>query len=95
MPKTIYRPEHAALLSLLKKYRKAADLTQVECSKALGRPQSFMSDVESGTRRLDIVQLRDLCTVLGVGLQDLIAEFEKSLSADKSTASTWSESSKG
>lgn len=86
MPKTIYRPEHAALLSLLKKYRKAAGLTQVECSKALGRPQSFMSDVESGTRRLDIVQLRDLCTVLGVGLQDLIAEFEKSLSADDSTA---------
>ncbi|WP_348748391.1 helix-turn-helix domain-containing protein [Pseudomonas rhodesiae] len=95
MPKTIYRPEHAALLSLLKKYRKAADLTQVECSKALGRPQSFMSDVENGTRRLDIVQLRDLCTVLGVGLQDLIAEFEKSLSADNSTASAWNESSKG
>ncbi|WP_085701244.1 helix-turn-helix domain-containing protein [Pseudomonas sp. B26(2017)] len=79
MPKTIYRPEHAALLSLLKKYRKAADLTQVQCSKALGRPQSFMSDVESGTRRLDIVQLRDLCKVLGIGLQDLIAELERSL----------------
>lgn len=79
MSKTIYRPEHAVLLSLLKKYRKAADLTQVQCSKALGRPQSFMSDVESGTRRLDIVQLRDLCKVLGIGLQDLIAELERSL----------------
>ncbi|MNG22747.1 Helix-turn-helix domain protein [compost metagenome] len=79
MPKTIYRPEHAALLSLLKKYRKEAGLTQVECSTALSRPQSFMSDVESGTRRLDIVQLRDLCKVLRIGLTDLIAEFEKSL----------------
>lgn len=85
MSKTIYRPENAVLLSLLKKYRKEAGLTQVECSKALGRPQSFMSDVESGTRRLDILQLRDLCSVLGIGLQDLIAEFEKSLSADDST----------
>ncbi|MHC5198087.1 helix-turn-helix domain-containing protein [Pseudomonas frederiksbergensis] len=82
MPKTIYRPEHTVLLSLLKKHRKAAGLTQVQCSKALGRPQSFMSDVESGTRRLDIVQLRDLCKVLGIGLQDLIAEFEKSLAVD-------------
>lgn len=82
MPKTIYRPEHTALLSLLKKHRKAAGLTQVQCSKALGRPQSFMSDVESGTRRLDIVQLRDLCKVLGIGLQDLILEFEESLSED-------------
>jgi len=84
MPKTIYRPENAVLLSLLKKHRKAAGLTQVQCSKALERPQSFMSDVESGTRRLDVVQLRDLCKVLGVGLVDLIVEFEKSLSEDLS-----------
>ncbi|MCE6977215.1 XRE family transcriptional regulator [Pseudomonas frederiksbergensis] len=82
MSKTIYRPEHTVLLSLLKKHRKAAGLTQVQCSKALERPQSFMSDVESGTRRLDIVQLRDLCKVLGIGLTDLIVEFEKSLSED-------------
>lgn len=38
-----------------------------------------MSDVESGTRRLDIVQLRDLCKVLGIGLQDLIAELKRFL----------------
>lgn len=79
MPKTIYNPEHAVLLTLLKKHSTAAGLTQVRCSKALGRPKSFMSDVEGGTRRLDIVQLRNLCKVLGVALQDLIAEFEKSL----------------
>ncbi|WP_458370760.1 helix-turn-helix domain-containing protein [Pseudomonas fluorescens] len=84
MSKTIYRPEHTVLLSLLKNHRKAAGLTQVQCSTALGRPQSFMSDVESGTRRLDIVQLRDLCKVLGIGLQDLIEEFEKAVSAHDS-----------
>ncbi|MDC7813727.1 helix-turn-helix domain-containing protein [Pseudomonas sp. BLCC-B112] len=84
MPKTIYKPEHAVLLTLLKKHRKAASLTQVQCSKALGRPQSFMSDVESGTRRLDIVQLRDLCKVLGIGLTGLIAEFEGALQKDGS-----------
>ncbi|OMQ37140.1 helix-turn-helix domain-containing protein [Pseudomonas putida] len=86
MPKTIHRPEHAVLLTLLKKHRKAAALTQVECSKALGRPQSFISDVESGTRRLDIVQLHDLCKVLGIGLVELIIEFEKSLPVDSATA---------
>ena len=84
MPKTIYKPEHDLLLSLIKKYRKEAGLTQAECSKALERPQSFMSDVETGSRRLDIVQLRDLCKVLGIGLQDLIAEFEISLSENGS-----------
>lgn len=79
MSMTIYRHEHDVLLSLLKKHRKEAGLTQVERSKALERPQSFMSDVETGSRRLDIVQLRDLCKVLGIGLQDLIAEFERLL----------------
>ncbi|OPK11862.1 helix-turn-helix domain-containing protein [Pseudomonas sp. VI4.1] len=82
MSKTIYRPEHTALLALLKKHRKAVGMTQAQCSTALSRPQSFMSDVESGARRLDIVQLRDLCKVLGIGLPDLIAEFERSLSVD-------------
>lgn len=81
MPKTIYRPEHQALLRLLKEYRTAAGLTQVQCSKALNRPQSFISDVENGTRRLDIVQLRDLCTVLGISLSELVQDLEKAISA--------------
>ncbi|AIL60403.1 helix-turn-helix domain-containing protein [Pseudomonas alkylphenolica] len=79
MPKTIYRSEHTVLLNLLRKHRKAAGLTQVDCSKALSRPQSFMSDVENGTRRLDIVQLRDLCKVLGISLIELVQELEKGI----------------
>lgn len=83
MPKTIYRPEHAVLLDLLKRYRKAAGLTQVECSKTLDRPQSFMSDVENGTRRLDIVQLRDLCKVLGISLPELVQELENAITTSQ------------
>ncbi|MBD8091694.1 helix-turn-helix transcriptional regulator [Pseudomonas fluorescens] len=82
MPKTIYRREHAVLLSLLKKYRNEAGLTQVQCSKALGRPQSFMSDVESGTRRLDVVQVRDLCNVLGIPLTKLAIDLEELLAEE-------------
>src|SRR5471032_2484808 len=65
MPKAIYRTEYGVFLTLLKARRLKAGLTQVECSKALGRPQSFMSDVERGARRLDIIQIHDLCNVLG------------------------------
>ena len=82
MTKTIYRSEHQALLSLLKKYRAEAGLTQVQCSKALNRPQSFMSDVENGTRRLDVVQLRDLCLVLGISLIELVEELEKTITVN-------------
>ena len=84
--KTIYRREHDVLLSLIKKHRKEAGLTQVECSRALERPQSFMSDVETGSRRLDIVQLHDLCKILGLNLSDLISEFERVLNENQTSS---------
>jgi transcriptional regulator with XRE-family HTH domain len=75
MPKAIYRTEYEVFLTLLKARRINAGLTQVECSRALGRPQSFISDVERGTRRLDIIQIHDLCNVLGCDLVELIKDF--------------------
>lgn len=75
MPKAIYRREYEIFLALLKDRRIESGLTQVECSKALGRPQSFMSDVERGVRRVDIIQINDLCSVLGCDLVQLIQEF--------------------
>lgn len=81
MPKAIYRPEHDVFLAILKARRAESGMTQTECSHALGRPQSFMSDVERGIRRLDIIQIRDLCSILGCELIDVIAEFEHALKA--------------
>lgn len=81
MTKAIYRPEYEVFLEILKRRRIDAGLTQAECSKVLGRPQSFMSDVERGSRRLDIIQLRDLCHALGLDLPTLVLEFEKTLQA--------------
>ncbi|AUG44130.1 transcriptional regulator [Pseudomonas chlororaphis] len=79
MPKAIYRPEHDIFLAILKARRIESGMTQTDCSQALGRPQSFMSDVERGVRRLDIIQIRDLCGILGCGFVDVIQEFESCL----------------
>jgi hypothetical protein len=54
-----------------------------QCSAALGRPQSFMSDVERGVRRLDTVQLRDLCHVLGGDLVSFTKIFEQALAFEE------------
>ncbi|WP_122316185.1 helix-turn-helix domain-containing protein [Pseudomonas cichorii] len=83
MTKAIYRREHQILIKLLRTIRENANLTQSECSRALGRPQSFMSDVEQGLRRLDLVQLRDLCAVLGYALPQFISEYEEALESGK------------
>ena len=79
MTKAIYRREHTVFLDVLKRMRMQSGMTQTQCSAALGRPQSFMSDVERGVRRLDIVQLRDLCQVMGSDLPTLIDSFEQAL----------------
>ncbi|WP_122755346.1 helix-turn-helix domain-containing protein [Pseudomonas viridiflava] len=80
MTKAIYRREHVIFLEVLKRMRVESGMTQAQCSAALGRPQSFMSDVERGVRRLDTVQLRDLCHALGFDLIGFIKSFEHALS---------------
>lgn len=80
MTKAIYRREHVIFLQVLKRMRVESGMTQAQCSAVLGRPQSFMSDVERGVRRLDMVQLRDLCQVLGSDLISFTKSFEQALS---------------
>lgn len=48
-------------------------------TKALDRPHSFVSDVELGQRRLDLIQLRDICQVLGISLSSFVQRFEEEL----------------
>lgn len=79
MTKSLYRDENMVLLKLLKEHREASGMTQGEFAKALGRPQSFVSDMERGLRRLDLIQIRDICQVLGIGLVDFAARFEQAL----------------
>jgi transcriptional regulator with XRE-family HTH domain len=45
----------------------------------LGRPQSWASKIETGERRLDVAELRQLCIAMGVELSDVIREWEARL----------------
>lgn len=58
MAKTIYSKEHRGLVERLKKARKEAGLDQEDAAKLLGVSQSYISKMESGQRRIDIVQLK-------------------------------------
>ena len=58
MAKTIYSKEHRTLVERLKSARKEAGLDQEEVAKLLGVSQSYVSKIESGQRRIDIVQLK-------------------------------------
>lgn len=76
MKKSIHRREYEAMLRLLREARREAGMTQVELSEALGVRQSFVSDVERGVRRLDVIELRDFCRTLGRDLGAFLAVLE-------------------
>jgi len=63
MPKTIYSKEHRKLVERLKKARKEAGLDQEAVAKLLRVTQSYISKIESGQRRIDVVQLRRFARV--------------------------------
>ena len=79
MEKSIYTREYKVLLRLLREARERAGVTQVELARRLGQTQSFVSKIEVGDRRLDLVQLRTLLAALGVRLGSFVRRFEEAL----------------
>ncbi len=71
--------EQVRLQALLKRLRRDAGLRQVDLAARLGQPQSFVSKLESGERRLDVLELRQLCKILGISFQEFAAKLEDSL----------------
>ena len=68
--------EKKLFLSLVRQMRTDAGLRQADLARKLGEPQSFVSRYESGDRRLDVLELRQICGVLGVSLADFIKRLE-------------------
>ncbi|NBV24085.1 MAG: XRE family transcriptional regulator [Proteobacteria bacterium] len=77
MSKSIFTTEYAVLRELLRELRTEKGFTQVQLSETLGMPQSFVSKYETGERRLDVIELREVCQSLGTTL----AAFAKKLEA--------------
>jgi transcriptional regulator with XRE-family HTH domain len=63
MTKSIRTKEYAYFVGKLKKAREEAGLTQVRVAKKLKRPQSHISNVESGQQRVDVVELQTFAKI--------------------------------
>lgn len=75
-----YRYQYVA--KLLTDLRKQRGLLQQEVADRLGRPQGFVSKVESGIRRLDVVEVLDFLRALEADPHDFI---EKLISGSASS----------
>ena len=71
--------EQKTLQSLLRQLRLDASLNQKDIAQAIGKRPAFVSYYESGARRLDLLELRDVCQALGISLAVFVQKFEKRL----------------
>ncbi len=83
-----YSPEQDRFLALLRQARREAGLTQVDLARRIGEEQSFVSKVERGERRLDILELRHICQALGLRLDAFALRLEQELAAPASDDGT-------
>lgn len=63
MSKSIFSRDHKYLIGQLKRAREEVGLDQAEVAKKLEKTQSYISKVESGQRRIDLIQLKDFAKV--------------------------------
>ena len=66
---------------MLYSLRVNSGIRQTDLANKLGVPQSFVSKIESGERRVDLLELKEICKALNTTLLDFVIEFEKRVNA--------------
>jgi len=59
----------------LKAARGRAHLTQIALAERLGATQTFVSKYERGERRLDLVEIVEICEMMSLSPQSFLAEY--------------------
>ena len=53
------------MLAALKDARESAGISQRKLCKLLGRPYTYISKIEEGSRRVDVIELVLICEAIG------------------------------
>ncbi len=78
MARSTHTAHYRLLIDQLVETRQRADVTQAELARRVNRPQPFISLVERGERRVDVIQFYAIMKALGVdpehAFRELIAK---------------------
>jgi transcriptional regulator with XRE-family HTH domain len=72
MVKSVHSERQKLIVTTLAEQRRAKGMSQAELAKAFGRLQSFIASIESGERRVDLVELLTIADVLELDIHALI-----------------------
>lgn len=79
MKKRIYIAQRDRLVNLLREMRIEADLTQTDLAAHIEKDQAYVSRYESGQRRLDVLEVREICQAIGITLEEFAKKLERAL----------------
>ena len=79
LKKSIYSEEYTAFREMLRDTREKLHLSQEELGKRLGRHQPFIARIESGQRRLDVVEFIHMMRIMGVSSVSFLKKLEASI----------------
>lgn len=74
--KSTYSEKYQALLVLLVTERKARGITQAALAEKLQQPQSFVSKIENGERRLDVIEFLEMANHLSIDPCEVIQKLQ-------------------
>ncbi|ANF50948.1 hypothetical protein A0O34_10645 [Chryseobacterium glaciei] len=81
--KTLNSKENKVLLEMLYQLRASSGLRQSDLADLLNVPQSFISKIESGERRIDFIELREILKCLRSDIIEFLTEFENKINAGR------------
>ena len=70
--KSVHDPRYVEFIGRLRVARRGKDVTQGELARRLGKSQSYISKIETGERRVDVVELLVICEALGISLEAVV-----------------------
>jgi transcriptional regulator with XRE-family HTH domain len=65
----------ALLREFLIRAREGAGVTQVELGRRLNKPQSYISKIETGERRIDFIELLALLEAIPIDIRSFVDDF--------------------
>jgi transcriptional regulator with XRE-family HTH domain len=76
MPKSFFTKRYAVFREQLQQARADAGLSQEQLARKIGWDQTYVSKIERGVRRVDVVELIGICEVLGVDASHFVKRLQ-------------------
>jgi transcriptional regulator with XRE-family HTH domain len=79
MPRSMFSKDYEILIWLMADIRKEMKKTQTEVANALEKPQSFISKIENGERRMDLIEMIAIADAIGVPPKQILERLESEI----------------